>query len=1570
MMAAPSSRSTLLRSLAAGVAVAALLSAQAPAFAKVGVAAAVNTDAKGRPPGAAPRIISLGQTVIFNEEITTDGRGLVQILLLDGTTFTVGPNSQLTIDEFVYNPATGDAKVVASVAKGAFRFIGGQTSRRPDGATINTPVGTIGIRGAMVEGRVESSDKALFSMIFGDEVQFRGRDGRRSRIYEPGYTLVVQGGSGGGLDTNVRRRTESDATTFQSDLSGGDGQTGGSDEQPSDGTVENSPLPQSNSNLPNNAPLPTPRSVAVKATDVDDVETNIGDVDTRGEVTTPATSSGTVYYGGPGAVSGFSFRSLSVPQIFTQEEVTFTKTGGRLVSDEAAIDLPDYTGTQGDAGLETFSVDDGLFGADTLTGYAYAGRGDFAAYLLEYGTETAYPFYMIHGTGTELTEAPENVSLNDIRRYTLTSDPSTGGVPFFAPTSYGPVANASSTDFYVVEPADSTSGEFETFMSWISIEGDGLDQKSAAFVTASAAGENEAGTDTLEGPRRGSYRSSSYDGAVNMRGYMTTLAGPDGSHFFGDNADHFVIGSTLDPADSFVDSSVDPNDEDGAFVTQHVAALVQETPQEEVARTTRTVTGFMAGAMETSFDPNYPTALAGDAGPNFFMQLDAGNHSVAAVGIVSDVSDNDYEVDKYLLTFGAAPVGVDGVPLGGFSPLVTTGEGATGGNTFVNDDVYGAVQNNSPLNTRILTDGYLGEGETWVPGQEVAHTDTTNAGSYLVSGRAVPIEGYSHCADCDFIDWGWWGTRVVVEPEENEALPYGRRDYVHMGTWVAGDITAAADMPINVRATYEGTMLGTVASYQGEAGAAQYIASGTFGMSYNFNDRAGEFWIDDFAGVSLDGVAYGIDESEQAEFYATNGESLTYFYVSGAFVNDGETIAAGVIGDFTINNEDFYAVGTIAGKQTERVEIITARVLTAPEEFVPLGSEESYLDAGDRGLVGTTAASDREIVFDKVAGLLTNEETQTSLPDLTGTAGDEGLTTFIIGGAIADAQAVSGVAYAGAGDFAAYFLGYDGDATDPYYLIAGTPTSQAVISSLNTGTNVREYTLTQDPIQGIDAPFFFDDRFGPIDPDSLSSTNLYIVESNTAGNYGIEDTNYDAKVFQSWVSIEGDGVAQKSAAQIYVTSIGIDSEGSASLEGGRRGSFRYSAYSGPANTRGSIAAIEGPSGNAFFGENANNFVLGADVDTSDSYNDSLLGPGFSGDPSEGYIGTGYPFSTHHVADLVDTTPQAELGRTSRTVSGFMTGMVESNIEGIDYPFAVWSGPEPLFTLTLDAETNSVSASATLVDQVVAPDIYGYSLEEVFNPSESIAGYELGFGPIGESGGASAFVDDDLFAASRNGDNENTRVNFENGDSIANREGDSPGSYLVSGRANPIDGYAHCSQCSFLDWGWWGTRTVVEDPNEEGTRGDFVHMGTWVAGDITSQADLPTNISASYEGTALANIARTDGEGNVAKYIAAGTMGMEFDFNARVGQVDIAIDGLELFSEVNGNVIGLGQSHFAGSMDNSGHSVTGGLSGAFVNNGNVKAGGVIGNFTFEGENRLGTGTIAGIQTGTSPLPPSN
>jgi hypothetical protein len=77
--------------------------AGAPSIAqqRVGVNGTVNPDVTGIPPGAAPRRLVLGQEVVFNERITTGPEGQTQILFLDQSTMTVGPHSDMVIDEFV-----------------------------------------------------------------------------------------------------------------------------------------------------------------------------------------------------------------------------------------------------------------------------------------------------------------------------------------------------------------------------------------------------------------------------------------------------------------------------------------------------------------------------------------------------------------------------------------------------------------------------------------------------------------------------------------------------------------------------------------------------------------------------------------------------------------------------------------------------------------------------------------------------------------------------------------------------------------------------------------------------------------------------------------------------------------------------------------------------------------------------------------------------------------------------------------------------------------------------------------------------------------------------------------------------------------------------------------------------------------------------------------------------------------------------------------------------------------------------------------------------------------------------
>lgn len=98
--------------------------------------------------GGARRTLAPGGPVYLSDRILTDGTGRVQVLLLDETVFTLGPNADMVLDEFVYDPATSVGKVGAALTKGVFRFVTGRIGKRdPASMKVTTSVGVIGIRG-------------------------------------------------------------------------------------------------------------------------------------------------------------------------------------------------------------------------------------------------------------------------------------------------------------------------------------------------------------------------------------------------------------------------------------------------------------------------------------------------------------------------------------------------------------------------------------------------------------------------------------------------------------------------------------------------------------------------------------------------------------------------------------------------------------------------------------------------------------------------------------------------------------------------------------------------------------------------------------------------------------------------------------------------------------------------------------------------------------------------------------------------------------------------------------------------------------------------------------------------------------------------------------------------------------------------------------------------------------------------------------------------------------------------------------------------------------------------------
>ncbi len=184
---------TLVLALLATAAPAGGAMAQAPsAPTKIGVAAAVNQQLTGAVPAAPDRVLQIGNDVFHRERLVTDGRGQAQMLFLDGSAFTVGPDSDLVLDEFIFDPASGTGKLAATAAKGVIRFVGGKLSKNQP-VTITTPTATIGIRGGIGIVSIDSATGATrATFLFGTEMTVTSATGAIERIARPGFTTSVQ----------------------------------------------------------------------------------------------------------------------------------------------------------------------------------------------------------------------------------------------------------------------------------------------------------------------------------------------------------------------------------------------------------------------------------------------------------------------------------------------------------------------------------------------------------------------------------------------------------------------------------------------------------------------------------------------------------------------------------------------------------------------------------------------------------------------------------------------------------------------------------------------------------------------------------------------------------------------------------------------------------------------------------------------------------------------------------------------------------------------------------------------------------------------------------------------------------------------------------------------------------------------------------------------------------------------------------------------------------------------------------------------------------------------------------
>ena len=926
---------------------------------KVGVAAAVNPDAFSSLSGSPQSQLNIGKSIFFNERINTTTSGLVQVLLVDGSTFTVGPGSDLVIDKFIYDPKKQSGQVVASFSKGVMRFVGGKISKNDQGVTIKTPAGALAIRGGMAQGNGK-----VWSFLYGVSMTLTGKSGKTYTVYEPGYTLDLTGGT-----PTIRPTRPEDINVVMAALTNGSANGLGStpDQNAPLNPADTQGLNQTESDIVNDA---TQTQIQDTVQDQQNQPQQTGNNNTpppppcTGDACNPqepptpitlrvvaAPSSYTAYgqsIADPlqhGILGGDDNPNVTVDDFLktlqlqngrltgTIEGLRDGCTGDGCAEDgtkpniPAKVNLPwtfpdNQCATPGVCLVSDATVQQGTEEPTTYFGTAVHKPGFFAYHLaavdstnpndvhvadhvLLFGGET-YQFTQPSGTVYRFDLVPDVLQSGAAPPFaSLESMPLNGDTAAITPLVMledGDQTVWLQTSFYLQRNEDGTlaTGDQDSF---INIALGGMSEN-GGLVGMRRGGSHVALTPPCEGAECASQRQS-----LAFTGDITTLAGPDGSsHFMGTQNPNIIIGfdSTEENHNIGRDIPLDPiagfndNVENQSGATYHIGVgtgTLAVGPQSDGA-----FKGYAAGLAEQA-GGGTPAILVNTSPNNVTVSLDAATNTMAAT---LNLGDGILQNPKYHLEFG--------------------GEGRS---AFIGDNTFAAIEAESGST---VSQQYVVSKRTF-PFFEVrtdvddhpdvqsymASADAINANAVLFGTNADTHEPNktAFCNQCAFMKWGAWGTRISYE---NHAGQDVTKD-VQLGWWIAGDVVSNSDIPTdkNKTASYAGDVIGNVNN-----NGQQYVATGGLDMFWNFGNRSGTLAINKFdtsvnngQGLDFFGPIARVPGSESSpnRFAGVLGGSGVIGAANGSFVGSTGrgTTPQGVIGNFGVTGNHYQATGIFGG---------------------------------------------------------------------------------------------------------------------------------------------------------------------------------------------------------------------------------------------------------------------------------------------------------------------------------------------------------------------------------------------------------------------------------------------------------------------------------------------------------------------------------------------------------------------------------------------------------------------------------------------------------------------------------
>jgi len=150
--------------------------------------------------------LALRDPVYKNDVLQTNVDGTLGIAFDDETTFTLKPNTRLTVDEFVYQEGGSDNAAIFNVVRGTAAFVAAEVAHTGN-MKIDTPTSSLGIRGTtglveVPEGGATAGQVSIKLYPDADgrvgRIEVFGRDGAQLGILSRGATgFAVRPGAGG-----------------------------------------------------------------------------------------------------------------------------------------------------------------------------------------------------------------------------------------------------------------------------------------------------------------------------------------------------------------------------------------------------------------------------------------------------------------------------------------------------------------------------------------------------------------------------------------------------------------------------------------------------------------------------------------------------------------------------------------------------------------------------------------------------------------------------------------------------------------------------------------------------------------------------------------------------------------------------------------------------------------------------------------------------------------------------------------------------------------------------------------------------------------------------------------------------------------------------------------------------------------------------------------------------------------------------------------------------------------------------------------------------------------------------